>query len=79
LGVALDRMSKLTQQMGSARITIDPSIYSSPFVANVVHPPAGADSSITILHRLIGEAGATGTLVLCLQPEGGLRVQVLKH
>src|SRR5947207_1432647 len=56
-GVALRRMADLTANRGMAQITVDPAVLTSNFAMVVVHPPAGSDSSITILHRLIGQAG----------------------
>jgi hypothetical protein len=72
---ALHQIADITGSKGSARVTIDPAVLSSKFATARVQPPAGPESSIAVLHQLIDQAGATGNVLVCILPAGGIGIR----
>jgi hypothetical protein len=70
LGAALQRIADMTSDKASQRIFLSTELLNAPFAKNIVHPPTGAQRSLTVIRQLLTEARAAETVDVCMVPNG---------
>lgn len=78
LGNALKIIADRTQSRGAARVWVDQSVLNLNLAATPVDPPGGAQPSLDVVQQLLSQAHASASVGICLVPQGGYEVRLLK-
>lgn len=70
LGAALKRIADMTSDKDPQRIFVPDELIKASFAQNIVHPPSGAQHSLTVIRQLLTEVGAQDDVDICMVPNG---------
>ncbi len=70
LSAALKRIADMTSDKDPQRIFVPDELIRAPFAQTLVHPPSGAQRSLTVVRQLLTEVGAQNDVDICIVQSG---------